>query len=297
MTRVAARRAAAPPTTRGLFASSPSLSFGAVAAALVSQHVFGMQPCPWCVLQRLIFLGDRRLRAARPGLARRRRRRVAGTFAPAARRRRPRRRALAALRRRKSASCNLTLADRIVSATRLDQLLPERLRGARELRRRRASACSACRMRLVGDRLRRLRDRADRASCAPAPEAGARPTHVFDQTPSQAPADIGAAVDGALSPRIAPRAGDPDPPARRLRYRRGGAARRVPRRPRAMAARRHPGESAPWLVSTGRFKAIDGIRGAARFDAARRRRRRGDRGDPDGQRATNPTRSRTTGCA
>lgn len=28
----------------------------AVAAALVSQHYFAMQPCPWCVLQRAIFL-------------------------------------------------------------------------------------------------------------------------------------------------------------------------------------------------------------------------------------------------
>jgi disulfide bond formation protein DsbB len=27
----------------------------AIGAALVSQHVFDMQPCPWCVLQRLIF--------------------------------------------------------------------------------------------------------------------------------------------------------------------------------------------------------------------------------------------------
>jgi disulfide bond formation protein DsbB len=31
-------------------------SLAAVAAALVSQHVFDMQPCPWCVLQRVIFL-------------------------------------------------------------------------------------------------------------------------------------------------------------------------------------------------------------------------------------------------
>jgi protein dithiol:quinone oxidoreductase len=31
-------------------------SFGAVGAALVSQHQFDMQPCPWCTLQRLIFL-------------------------------------------------------------------------------------------------------------------------------------------------------------------------------------------------------------------------------------------------
>jgi disulfide bond formation protein DsbB len=28
----------------------------AVAAALVSQYVFYMQPCPWCVLQRLLFV-------------------------------------------------------------------------------------------------------------------------------------------------------------------------------------------------------------------------------------------------
>ncbi len=31
-------------------------SFGAVVAALVSQHAYGMEPCPWCVLQRLIFV-------------------------------------------------------------------------------------------------------------------------------------------------------------------------------------------------------------------------------------------------
>jgi len=28
----------------------------AVAVALVSQHGFGIQPCPWCVLQRAIFV-------------------------------------------------------------------------------------------------------------------------------------------------------------------------------------------------------------------------------------------------
>lgn len=28
----------------------------AVAAALVAQHAFDMQPCPWCILQRVIFL-------------------------------------------------------------------------------------------------------------------------------------------------------------------------------------------------------------------------------------------------
>jgi protein dithiol:quinone oxidoreductase len=33
-----------------------AVGIGAVGAALVSQHVYGMQPCPWCVLQRVIFL-------------------------------------------------------------------------------------------------------------------------------------------------------------------------------------------------------------------------------------------------
>ena len=38
-----------------IFALTLLLSLGALGAALVSQHVFDMQPCPWCVLQRLIF--------------------------------------------------------------------------------------------------------------------------------------------------------------------------------------------------------------------------------------------------
>lgn len=32
------------------------LCVGAVAIALISQYVYGMQPCAWCVLQRLIYL-------------------------------------------------------------------------------------------------------------------------------------------------------------------------------------------------------------------------------------------------
>jgi protein dithiol:quinone oxidoreductase len=41
---------------RALLAGVALLSLAAVGAALVSQHHFGMWPCPWCVLQRLIFL-------------------------------------------------------------------------------------------------------------------------------------------------------------------------------------------------------------------------------------------------
>ena len=39
--------------------STPSMalaSFGAVGIALIAQHQFGVKPCPWCVLQRAIFL-------------------------------------------------------------------------------------------------------------------------------------------------------------------------------------------------------------------------------------------------
>lgn len=48
--------------------------FAAVGVALVSQHLFGILPCPWCVLQRLVFvcLGAVCLVAAtcKPGLSR-----------------------------------------------------------------------------------------------------------------------------------------------------------------------------------------------------------------------------------
>ena len=39
-----------------LFATAALTCLAAVGVALVSQHVFDMQPCPWCVLQRVVFL-------------------------------------------------------------------------------------------------------------------------------------------------------------------------------------------------------------------------------------------------
>jgi disulfide bond formation protein DsbB len=99
---------------------------GALAAALVSQHVFDIQPCPWCVLQRLIFAVIALACAAglvlqRSTLAQR----IAGGavillaiegvvaalwqhFVAAA-----------------SASCNLTFADRVMNGLGLDGLMPE----------------------------------------------------------------------------------------------------------------------------------------------------------------------------
>ena len=98
---------------------------GAVAAALVSQHLFDMQPCPWCVLQRLVFLSIALVCAVgwavRGVEVRRTLASVALVLALCG--------IAAALwqhfKAAASASCNLTLADKIVSGTlHLDALLP-----------------------------------------------------------------------------------------------------------------------------------------------------------------------------
>ena len=101
-------------------------SVAAVGAALVSQHVFGMQPCPWCVLQRVIFLA---IAAAcvvglvwRSALGRLAGGGLALLLALCG--------VAAALwqhfQAAASASCNLTLADRIVSGwLGLDSLWPD----------------------------------------------------------------------------------------------------------------------------------------------------------------------------
>ena len=108
-----------------IYALTLIVSLGALGAALVSQHAFDMQPCPWCVLQRLIFL--LLALAALLGLAWRSvfgSRLAAGVGIVLAALG-----AAAALWQHvvaaKSASCNLTLADRIVSGLQLDALAPQ----------------------------------------------------------------------------------------------------------------------------------------------------------------------------
>jgi disulfide bond formation protein DsbB len=98
----------------------------AVGAALISQYAFNMQPCPWCVLQRVIFLAIALVcilgliwrgaigRSICAGLG------LALALCGIA----------AALwqhfQAAESASCNLTLADRIVSGwLQLDSLVPD----------------------------------------------------------------------------------------------------------------------------------------------------------------------------
>lgn len=99
--------------------------FGAVAAALVSQYVFDMLPCPWCTLQRLIFLLVGLLAlvgALVPWITPRRV--LAGAAAVLALTG-----VAAALWQHfvaaASASCNLTLADKILDALGLFDLAPQ----------------------------------------------------------------------------------------------------------------------------------------------------------------------------
>ena len=98
-----------------------ALSLAAVGVALVSQHVFDMQPCPWCVLQRLIFVAIAAV--ALLGLLVGQPIAAAGVI-------------LLALLGMAAAlwqhfvaalsqSCDLTLADRIVSGLGIDRLLPD----------------------------------------------------------------------------------------------------------------------------------------------------------------------------
>jgi protein dithiol:quinone oxidoreductase len=112
--------------TTTLLAGTALVCIGAVAAALASQHVFDMQPCPWCVLQRVIFLAialacgvgllwrSKAGRVVSTGLALL----LAASGIAAA--------LWQHFQAAAAASCNLTLADKIVSGfLQLDSLLPD----------------------------------------------------------------------------------------------------------------------------------------------------------------------------
>lgn len=113
------------PTPTLVFGAAAALPVACVCIALFTQHGLGMQPCPWCVLQRAIFLSIslaallglvwgqalvRRLAAllmlalAACGMAAA----LWQHFVAAA-----------------SASCNMTFADRVMTGLGLDSLWPE----------------------------------------------------------------------------------------------------------------------------------------------------------------------------
>ena len=100
------------------------IALGAVGVAAIAQYAFDMQPCPWCVLQRLIYIVVGVLAlvaAALPGLGRRLFIVLAllGSLAGLA----------SALWQQlhavNEASCAMTLADRIMTGLHLDSLLPQ----------------------------------------------------------------------------------------------------------------------------------------------------------------------------
>jgi len=99
-------------------------SLAAVGLAAIAQYAFDMQPCPWCVLQRLIYIVVGVLAlvaAALPGLGRRLFIVLAllGSLSGLA----------SALWQQlhavNEASCAMTLADRIMTGLHLDSLLPQ----------------------------------------------------------------------------------------------------------------------------------------------------------------------------
>ena len=100
------------------------LCIAAVIAALVGQYAFDMRPCPWCILQRAIFVVIALLcllgAATRTAAAQRVAAGLTLVFALLG--------GAAALWQHfvaaKSASCNLTLADRIVNTLQLESLMP-----------------------------------------------------------------------------------------------------------------------------------------------------------------------------
>jgi len=100
------------------------VALGAVGLAAIAQYAFNMQPCPWCVLQRFIYIVVGVLAlvaAALPGIARRLFIGLAllGTLSGIA----------SALWQQlhavNEASCDLSLAERIVSGLHLDSLVPQ----------------------------------------------------------------------------------------------------------------------------------------------------------------------------
>lgn len=111
-------------TRRTRLAAMALASVAAVVAAVVSQHVFGMEPCPWCVLQRAIFTAIAivcGLAALADSVTGRTIGGVLGLVLAAGG-------IAAALWQHfvaaASQSCNLTLADKIVTTLRLDHYLP-----------------------------------------------------------------------------------------------------------------------------------------------------------------------------
>ena len=115
--------AAATHPSRGALLAIAALCIAGVGAALIAQFRFDMNPCPWCILQRVIYLVIALLCIAGALLPSATRKAFAGgalLFALLG--------AAAAVYQHvvaaQQSSCNLTLADRIINALGLESMLP-----------------------------------------------------------------------------------------------------------------------------------------------------------------------------
>ncbi|MDE1998518.1 MAG: disulfide bond formation protein B [Burkholderiales bacterium] len=110
---------------RGILILVALACLGAVAGAYFTQHHWGMEPCPWCILQRILFLLIAALaligallpqRAIQMGVTALITATSAGGVAAALYQH-----FIAA----KSSSCNLTFADKVIGTFHLDTLWPD----------------------------------------------------------------------------------------------------------------------------------------------------------------------------
>jgi disulfide bond formation protein DsbB len=100
-----------------------------VGGALYAQHVWGMEPCPWCILQRILYLAVAAVALLAAGLTAGLAGRISVALSAVLMAALGLAGAVAALYQNlvaaKLPSCDLTLADRIVSGLGLDAWAPE----------------------------------------------------------------------------------------------------------------------------------------------------------------------------
>ncbi|MBW8832347.1 MAG: disulfide bond formation protein B [Burkholderiales bacterium] len=111
------------PSSRQCLLAMAGLCIAGVVAALVAQYGFDMQPCPYCILQRVFFVVIALLcivGALAQGMVRKVLAVLAGVFALFD--------AAAAIYQHfvasKSASCNLTFADKVINALHIEDISP-----------------------------------------------------------------------------------------------------------------------------------------------------------------------------
>ena len=107
-----------------LLLAMAALCVAAVGIALVSPHVFDMQPCPWCILQRIIYLAIAALCLIGAAVSAVMVRQGIGVLTLLLSLSGGASALYQELVASRSASCNLTFADKVISALGLDGAFP-----------------------------------------------------------------------------------------------------------------------------------------------------------------------------